>query len=104
MLGQFHASKVDWKRGWAMTTTESEHALAQLVRQSIHAKHRELIGITVDVTGPDTVHLSGQVASYYLRQVAVSIAQQVPGVRYVSDGILVTISRHRPRTIRRWHR
>jgi len=72
-----------------MVANSTEHPLASRVRRAIHDKNSQLSGVVVDETGPETVHLSGMVSSFYLRQVAVSIARHVPGVRYVSDGIHV---------------
>jgi hypothetical protein len=70
----------------------TEQRLPSIVRRSIHDRNPQLSGVVVDATGPETVHLSGNVGSFHLRQVAVSIARHIPGVRYVSDGIHVESS------------
>jgi hypothetical protein len=57
----------------------------------IQQRDHRLNGVNVDVTGQATIHLSGTVRSFYLRQLAVAIARQNEDVRYVSDGILVTV-------------
>jgi hypothetical protein len=75
----------------------TEQHLARLVGRSIHNKNPQLSDVVVDVTGPETVHLSGKVSSYHLRQVATSIARHVPGVRFVSDGIHVESSAPPPK-------
>ena len=82
-----------------VTFPMSDHPLACRVKLSIQSKDPRLDGIVVDVTGPEIVHLLGQVNSFHLQQLAVSIARHVPGVRYVSDGIRVTTSQYsrRPR-------
>jgi hypothetical protein len=73
-------------------TTAVAEALAGLageVKLSLVRKCREFGRLSVDATGPETVHLSGPLHSFYLRQLAVVTAKQVAGVRFVSDGIHV---------------
>jgi osmotically-inducible protein OsmY len=82
-----------------VTFPMSDHPLACRVRLSLQGQDSRLNGIVVDATGPEIVHLSGQANSFHLRQLAVSIAKHVPGVRHVSDGIQVSTSppRKKPR-------
>lgn len=79
-----------------MNTFSLSEPLAQCVKESIHRRGAHFYRVDVDATGSDTVHLSGEVPSFYLRQVAVSIAKHVAGVRHVSDGIRVrsSVSNH----------
>jgi hypothetical protein len=63
--------------------------LATRVKLSLAHRNRELGRLTVDATGPETIHLSGALRSFYLRQLAVATAKHVSGVRHVSDGIHV---------------
>jgi osmotically-inducible protein OsmY len=79
-----------------MSTIVIDRPLADAVRQTLKAKVPLLGSIHVDETGAQTVHLSGTVNSFYLRQLAVSIAKNVAGVGHVSDGICV-VSPDRPR-------
>jgi osmotically-inducible protein OsmY len=67
----------------------SDNPLGEHVQAGIRQSDPRLKGISVNVTGPDIVYLSGCVQSFYLRQLAVSVARQTEGVRYVSDGIHV---------------
>ena len=68
---------------------QTDHPLAYRVWLAIHSKDKRLREVVVDVTGHQTIHLSGNVNSFELRQVAVSIARHIPGVQQVSDGIRV---------------
>ena len=77
-----------------VTFPMSDHPLARRVKLSIQSKDPRLDSIAVDITGPEVIHLSGQVNSFHLRQLAVSIARHVPGVRHISDGIRVTTSQY----------
>jgi osmotically-inducible protein OsmY len=72
-----------------MSTIIIDRSLAEAVQQTLMAKIPQLGSIHVDETGPRTVHLSGTVNSFYLRQLAFSIARHVAGVGHVSDGIRV---------------
>jgi osmotically-inducible protein OsmY len=86
-----------------MTTANyspSDLPLADRVKMAIHERHPRLVRVEADVTGAEVVHLTGRVGSFHLRQLAVTIARHVPGVRYVSDGIQVVSSspiRRKPR-------
>src|SRR5687768_13937904 len=67
-----------------------ESELAQRVRLRMTAIRPELGGISVTVDH-GTVRLSGQTATFYLRQLALTAAQHVAGVQHVVDDIEVPI-------------
>jgi osmotically-inducible protein OsmY len=63
-----------------------DNDLATRVRASLQGKRAELAFLFVDVES-GTVRLSGRVPSFHLRQLAISAAKHVAGVRHVIDGI-----------------
>lgn len=69
----------------------SSNPLADNVQARITQCDQRLREVSVDVTGPGIIHLSGTVRSFYLRQLAVSLSRQMGGVHHVSDGIQVTV-------------
>ena len=73
----------------------SDISLADRVQLAIRRTEPGLNDVVVDVTGPETIHLSGRVNSFHLRQRAVSVARHIPGVRHLSDGIHVAQSQPR---------
>lgn len=77
----------------------SHNPVAEDVQAGIVQCDPRLREVSVDVIGPGIIHLSGSVRSFYLRQLAVSLARQMGGVQYVSDGIHVTVpdANRRPR-------
>lgn len=73
----------------ATTFPVSDLGLVHRVQMAMNQKDQRLTSVVVDATGPEIVHLSGRVRSFHLRQLAVSTARHVAGVRHVSDGIQV---------------
>jgi osmotically-inducible protein OsmY len=69
-----------------------ENDLEQRVKLYLAATRRELSRIGVRANG-STVRLTGQVGSFYLRQLALAAAQRVAGVQFVADDIEVALSR-----------
>ena len=59
------------------------------VKSALTVRGKQLASVHVAATAADTVHLSGWLPSFYLRQIAVAAAQHVAGVLYVSDEIHV---------------
>ena len=68
------------------TTTD----LVTRVKQSLgKLSYRQLDGVICSADERNQVTLSGKLQSYYLKQIAQTIAQKVPGVRLVRNNILV---------------
>lgn len=67
--------------------------LERRVKFCLTTTRPELNRLRVQVIG-ETVRLSGQLASFYLRQLALEAAKRVPGVRTVVDCIQVSPARH----------
>ncbi len=59
-----------------------KHSLAKL-------SYRQLDGVDCTVESDDRVTLSGRLRSYYLKQIAQTIAIKVPGVKSVTNEITV---------------
>ena len=72
----------------AMQPLSGSGDLAQLVRQSLLAARPELSQLGIRAQG-GVVRLSGQVQSFYLRQLALMAARRVAGVTHVADDIEV---------------
>lgn len=70
----------------------AEHDLERRVKLSLAATRPELARLSARVHG-STVKLSGHVASFYLRQLALAATQRVAGVRNVTDAIEVPVVR-----------
>ena len=69
--------------------------LEQRVKLFLTSTRPELATIRVRAQG-STVRLSGEVATFYLRQLALSAVQRVAGVQTVADDIEVAFTRGRP--------
>ncbi len=67
-----------------------ENELQRRVKLHVAATRTELAKVCVRAHG-GTVRLSGQVASFYLRQLALEAAKHVAGVQYVVDEIEVPV-------------
>lgn len=69
--------------------------LAQAVQRQLRSTgHESLRDVEIEVQHA-TVILWGRVPSYYLKQLAQSLTQRVPGVRLVANGLEVVCSRRR---------
>lgn len=65
--------------------------LISKVRSSLgKLSYNQLDNVDCILEGTDHVKLTGQLKSYYLKQIAHTIALKVPGVRQVTNNILVT--------------
>jgi BON domain len=104
------AAPLRWRKGDAMNVSicrikqgaEQEPALscddelAQRVRMYlVHAGHRPVQVVDVEAHN-GVVTLRGRVPSYYIRQLAISCAQRVAGVRAVNDQIKAALPKPRP--------
>lgn len=69
--------------------------LEQRVKLYLTATRPELAMVRVRAHG-STVRLSGEVATFYLRQLALSAAKHVAGVQCVDDDIEVAFTRGQP--------
>jgi osmotically-inducible protein OsmY len=72
------------------SSMEPAEELVQRVSGSLEAKGPVMRGVRVEVSDGETVRLTGTLPTYHLRQVAVSVARRVAGVRHVKDRIQVT--------------
>jgi osmotically-inducible protein OsmY len=70
-----------------------ENDLEHRVKLYLAATRPELACVSVRAQG-STVKLSGQVATFYLRQLALAAARRVAGVQYVADDIEVALTAH----------
>lgn len=79
----------------------TEYELALSVQNYLRAKRSDFRRVSVVAEGK-TVALSGLVHSFFLRQTAIVLARQVPGVHQVIDELTVEWKETSHRT-RRWH-
>lgn len=71
---------------------ESNERVAIRVKTSLlQLGYPQMAGITCEAQG-STVFLKGELGSYYLAQVAQSIAKKVPGVRNVVNRLQVALA------------
>ncbi len=76
----------------ALTLFESnEHVGSRVKISLLELGYPQLAGLTCEADG-STVFLKGELGSYYLAQVAQSIAKKVPGVRLVVNQIRVAVA------------
>ena len=75
----------------AIKAHDANWELAKRVRTSLAAKRGELSKLVV-LADEGTVRLTGKVSSYHLRQIAITAAKQVAGVREVVDGVEISES------------
>jgi osmotically-inducible protein OsmY len=68
--------------------TTHENAVAKRVELSLSGRHDALGRVQIQMEG-DAVHLLGELDSFYLRQLAISLAQRVAGVGKVVDRLTV---------------
>ncbi len=69
----------------------NENPLAKRVELSLSGRHGGLGRVQIRTEG-NAVHLSGELDSFYLRQLAISVAQHVAGVGQVVDRLTVSES------------
>ena len=72
------------------TTTKCDEWLAERVRLSLNQRRPEFCKLFVWADN-GTVELSGEIGSFYLRQLAISIAKHVAGVLKVRDAMHVPL-------------
>lgn len=71
-------------------TCETTNDLIRKVELSLEShSYHQLNDVTCTAQAADQITLRGQLRSYYLKQIAQTIAQKVPGVRLVRNEILV---------------
>ena len=63
--------------------------LQRQVKLSLQQQSREIGHLLVELIGPEAIRLSGTVRTFYGRQLAITTAKRVPGVRQVTDDIMV---------------
>ena len=78
--------------------------LQQRVKLSLAHRNLELGRLSVEMSGPETIHLSKVVRLLRLQELAVATAKRVAGVRHVSDGIrILTIQTAENEVSPAWH-
>src|SRR5687768_15443332 len=78
-------------RSFEMYPLVGERELEQRVKAYLLATRAELARVRVRADG-STVKLTGQVATFYLRQLALAAAQRVAGVQCVADDLDVPLT------------
>lgn len=76
----------------AFINQQSDRELAQRVQHCLQQKSTDFRKLAV-LADQGTIRLSGAVSSYYLRQLANTMAQHVPGVLHVVDELHVAVAK-----------
>jgi osmotically-inducible protein OsmY len=79
-----------WQENQPMDTTQCDEWLAERVKLSLNQRRPEFCKLSVWADF-GTIELSGEIGSFYLRQLAISIAKHVAGVLHVRDEMHVPL-------------
>lgn len=74
---------------------EAEDLVTRVKLSLGRLSYHQLDAVSCSVESNDQITLTGQLHSYYLKQIAQAIAQKVPGVRTVNNQICVVDSSRR---------